>query len=130
MAVAPAPASKSLLLDYVSPVLPVVLFRAIRNSHYEVVLAISSSSLLAGLTIFSTGLFTTKIVDITSYNVSLITNNKFDFSNVDWTNVDSRSTAPFYAMIQLGLDYPLGTNADYAVQDFSLLQGEWTCEHI
>lgn len=119
MATKPQLASKSVSLDYVSPMPPVALFEAAKNTHYRVCLALISSFVLMGVTVFSTGLLTPQYTDIITQGVALSTTNKFDLSEFDWSTVDLRPAAIVYATLYLGLDYPAGTTARYALQDFS-----------
>lgn len=119
MAIKPQPASKSVSLDYISPMRPIALFEAARNTHYRVCLALLSSFVLMGVTISSTGLFTPQQTDAITQRVALSTTNKFDLSKFDWSTADSRAAAVVYATSDLGLDYPPGTTARYAVQEFS-----------
>ena len=118
----PQAASKSVLLDYVSPISPIVLWKAVSNDHHVVSLVVISSVLLTATTIFSTGLFTLQYADITTPAVTLEVTNKFDLSTFDWTSIDVRPTAVVYGTL-LGLKYPDGTTARYAIQNFTDVQG-------
>ncbi len=126
MAAAPQAASKSILLDYVSPTAPVALIRAISNAHHTVTLSILSSFIMIVLTVVSTGLFTLDHVDMTVNNTSILTTTNFSFENFDWASTDTRPAGLVYAINTLGLKYPASTTAQYAVQDFSTLRGK--CE--
>lgn len=53
----PAPAEKSLLLDYISPFQPATLMRAFRNKHWSVFMTILSFFLLKFVILISTTLF-------------------------------------------------------------------------
>jgi hypothetical protein len=81
MANRPQAASKSVLLDYVSPMSLVSLWTAFSNAHHVVSLVIISS--LTATTIFSTGLFSLQNTDVTTHNISLAVTNKFNWSNFD-----------------------------------------------
>ena len=122
MAGKPQTATKSILLDYVSPMSPVVLWKAVSNRHHPVSLVVLSSVLLTATTVFSTGLLTLQYADVTRQGVALVVRNKFNVSAFDWTSVDVRPTAVIYGTL-LGLNYPDGTTASYAVQDFTNEQG-------
>ena len=124
MAVAPQIATKSVLLDYVSPIGPVALLRALSNGHHTVSASIISSLILLRLTVLSTGLFSPQSVEVTANNVSLLTTNKFSFAGFDWASTDARPAEIVYATSVLGLKYPAGTTAQYAVQEFSETSGE------
>ena len=128
MADRPQIASKSLLLDYVSSMSPIALWKAVSNKHHFVSLVIVSSALLTATTIFCTGLFILQYTDITTHDVPLAVRNKFDWSNFDWQSVDARPTAVVYGTL-LGLTYPDGTTARYAVQNFTGMQGVYGREY-
>jgi hypothetical protein len=83
MATKPQLASRSVLLDYVSPISPIAFWSATSNAHYSVSLVIASLFILTAITIFSTGLFTLQYIDVTAQNVPLTITNKFDWSNFD-----------------------------------------------
>lgn len=125
MAAAAQPASKSILLDYISPVAPVALWRAISNSHLAVVLSILSSFIIIALTVASTGLFVLAHVDVTTHAAPLLTTNRFSFDRFDWASTDARPAGLVYATTRLGLQYPAGTTVQYAVQDFSTPSGSF-----
>ena len=127
MANRPQTASNSLLLDYVSSMSPVALWKAFSNGHHAVSLVIVSSALLTATTIFSTGLFTLQYTDVTRHNVPLMLTNMFDWSNFDWQSIDARPTAVVYGTL-LGLKYPDGTTARYAIQNFTDVQGMYERE--
>ena len=124
MADGPQPPSKSVLLDYISLASPIAMWKAVSNRHHIVSLVIVSSALLSATIIFSTGLFSLQYTDITKHDVPLAVTNKFDWSNFDWQNVDVRPTAVVYGTL-LGLKYPDGTTAKYAVQNFTDVQGAY-----
>jgi hypothetical protein len=44
----PSPADKSLLLDYISPIVPSALWQAIKNRHWAVALSITGHLLILG----------------------------------------------------------------------------------
>ena len=129
MADRPQTASKSLLLDYVSHMSPIALWKAVSYGHHVVSLVIVSSAVLTATTIFSTGLFTMQYTDITKHDVLLSVTTDFagryDF---DWQIVDARPTAVIYGTL-LGLKYPDGTTAQYAVQNFTYGRGAYGQEH-
>ena len=125
----PQTASKSVLLDYVSSMSPIALWKAVSNKDHVVSLVVVSSALLTATTIFSTGLFTLQDTAITTHDVPLALSNKFDWSNFDWQSVDARPTAVTYGTSMFGLKYPDGTTAQYAIQNFTDMPGEYVREH-
>lgn len=52
----PISVDKFLLLDYISPILPSSLWKAIKNRHWAVAMSILGHPLILGTLVFSTGL--------------------------------------------------------------------------
>ncbi|OQV09514.1 hypothetical protein CLAIMM_13628 [Cladophialophora immunda] len=123
MAARPQPATKSVSLDYISPISLVALYKAAKNLHYPVCLVLLSSLLLTGITVVSTGLFSLQYAEIVTQGATLSTTNKFDIADFDWSTTDARPAAIVYAALDLGLAYPSGTTAQYAVQDIFKVGG-------
>jgi hypothetical protein len=119
MAIGPQPASKSVLLDYVSSMDLTSLYHSIRNSHTAVTLAITASFMIKAVIVFSTGLFASQYINVIRDHMTLIAHNKFDGSNFDWSSVDARPASVVFGVEGLGLALPPGTTKQHAVQSFS-----------
>lgn len=119
MAQGPQPASKSVLLDYVSPWNVLALVKSLRKRHYVVSVAILGSLLIKLTLVFSTGLFAPQLVTVEEPNILLVTTDKFDGSNYDSKFVDARAMYATYGTQVLNMSYPQGTTAKYAVQSFN-----------
>ncbi|KAI0551182.1 hypothetical protein F4679DRAFT_539599 [Xylaria curta] len=125
-------ASKSLLLDYISPLQVKSLYRATKNRHWAVAASTLGFMILKFITIVSTVLFHSSPT-LQSRTVPVITGSKFSESTfwnfVGWNREHSShvvsSPGPLYAyegIVENGLPYPNGTIERYAFQDVSLLE--------
>ncbi|KAJ3515065.1 hypothetical protein NM208_g15007 [Fusarium decemcellulare] len=120
----PSPVDKSLLLDYVSPILPTSLWNAIKNRHWAVVMSITGHLLILGTTIFSTGLLILETTEVTkkSHDFSL----KGEFQIKDPKAVDlayrvgPAAAQLYYGIHFQGLHYPAGTSEDIIVPELQL----------
>lgn len=115
----PATAEKSVLLEYVSPLQPVALVRAIKNQHYLAVAAIVCSILLRLLIVFSTGLFSLQEVPIGSHDVPIqmldsLDSNRFQYNSSSFEPYDILNAVLFE-----NLTYPEGTNKNLLFQRIS-----------
>jgi hypothetical protein len=119
MATGPQPASKSVLLDYVSSTDLTSLYYSIRNTHTAVTLAITASFILKAVIVFSTGLLASQYIYVIRDHTTLIAHNKFDGSKFTWSSVDARPASIIFGVEGLGLAFPPGTTKQHAVQSFS-----------
>lgn len=111
----PTPASKTLLLDYITPSLLEGFVNSLRSSHWPVAIAISNSLLIKLLTVASTGLLvlqkTTTVVPSCQLTVADDFASSFNTSAIGSTPVLSTLA------IQNGsISYPPGTSRDTAFQ--------------
>ncbi|KAH7110092.1 hypothetical protein B0J11DRAFT_207980 [Dendryphion nanum] len=117
MAKRPTSAAGSLLLDYISPLQIVTLYKSLKNRDFEVWLAVAVSFCLNLLIILSNGIFTVEQQTIRAINAtfSLRTslNTNFD-TNATWGSGSGLSTA--FAISKYGLQYPRGTSKDFVYQ--------------
>ena len=116
----PQSAKQSVLLDYVSPVQPVVLYSSTRARHWPVLTAAVGSVIITALTVVSTSLFVLEPMLLEQHHVpmafsSRINNTLLDQSIIDFTPVLSALTI---LSGNLSMAYPLGTNQQYATEVF------------
>ena len=122
MAKGETPASKSVLLDYISPLQPVSIYTAIRNSHYAPALSGTLSLISALLIVVSTGLMSLDPVVLKNNQLLVPVIDSFvdqalGFNITDFDNVayDFPLVLP-YAFQHYGLDHPFGTSDTVAFQ--------------
>ena len=136
-----ANAELSVLLDYVSPPLPIVFWRALRASHFVVALSILVFFLLRVVTIISTSLLVLQQTETPSIEISLLATTKFDASNLtssgltlynqrslfynqrslfyNQRSLSSRLFFEAYAYLGVGLAYPEGLTSDADYQSLA-----------
>jgi hypothetical protein len=124
-----AKAADSLLLDYVSPFLPIALFRAICERHWAISATISGFILLKLITIASTGLLTlvptkitlpkSQLVGVTQLDGLLVNTSTFAPSP---TLSDPSIVYNAYGVMAKGLPYAEGTKPNLVYESFALSQ--------
>ncbi|TQV91943.1 hypothetical protein IF1G_09528 [Cordyceps javanica] len=126
MAKFPAAAERSILVDYITPVLPLALYRALNNRHWAVVMSSLVYMLLVGTMLFSTGLFMLEdaVVSETRHDFKL--KSKFELasgadSNNIW-NVGPGAAQLYNAINFQGLRYPPGTAEDAIIPQLQIPQ--------
>ncbi|KUJ19489.1 uncharacterized protein LY89DRAFT_773942 [Mollisia scopiformis] len=132
LATSSSPAEDNILLDYLSPMTFIALYKAIRASHYPVAVSITGSLLLRALIIFSTGLLNleqqiimtqTQLTVLDRFNFT--TNNSNTTSTVDLTS-------EIWAIKAYNLSFPFGTTDTYTSQSIKPLADNanttWTTE--
>ncbi|KAF2143947.1 uncharacterized protein K452DRAFT_346624 [Aplosporella prunicola CBS 121167] len=117
----PAPAEKSITLDYISPMFPEVIIYSFRKRHWAIVASSVAVLLLKLTTTFSTGLIQLEPTQFEVDKVRINITSKFDASEF---NTEEQTIGPIpgtivYGALSQGLQYPIGTSADVALQDFS-----------
>ncbi|KAI1319490.1 hypothetical protein F5Y16DRAFT_390811 [Xylariaceae sp. FL0255] len=85
----PATADRSVLIDYISPLVLVVLYRATKNRHWAVTATIVGGLLIQLATIFSTGLFVLEPTTLTQGGASVSIATAFNGSDFTLTNTSS-----------------------------------------
>ncbi|PVH95147.1 hypothetical protein DM02DRAFT_691295 [Periconia macrospinosa] len=111
----PTAASKTLLLDYVTPSLLESLYGAMRSAHWPVAIAITSSLLLKLLTVASTGLLILQKTPVVRYDCPLSAVD--DFANhLNTTVTGSAPVLAVQAIQNNTIGYPGGTTRDAAFQ--------------
>lgn len=115
----PKPATHSLLLDYVSDWNVVILFRALKQSSWAVVLAVLGTLLIKLITVVSTGLFMLQNVYMKDVPTTLMTQASFDAAGFNGSKVDGTAAMVVAGAWWLNLPYPLGSTDRYAFQPFT-----------
>ncbi|GFP58755.1 hypothetical protein TASIC1_0011012200 [Trichoderma asperellum] len=114
----PSSADKTLLLDYISPILPVSLWMAIKNRHWAVVISI---------TVFSTGFLILEPTTLTKTDETFQLSSKFQLSqSVNPKNAWDVGPGPaqtYYGINFYGLRFPAGTSQDFVVPEFRVPSG-------
>ena len=111
-------ARKSMLLDYVSPWLPVAIFRAIMGKDWQVAAGGSAYGLLKIVILLSTGLLAVQEAGLLKQDepISLVWNpNEVPFNGT----YDPGPVDVYWGILAANLEYPRGTNAFAAFQTFS-----------
>jgi hypothetical protein len=116
---APQPAEKSVLLDYISDMQPVAMWRAWKNKHLIVFSGISCSLLLQLMIVFSTGLFSLQEVRVHKKQVPIQVHDYFSAQNSSMDSVGSQPWDIVNGVLFNNLTYPLGTTANLTFQEFS-----------
>ncbi|KAL6895350.1 hypothetical protein HDV57DRAFT_6312 [Trichoderma longibrachiatum] len=120
----PSSADKTLLLDYISPLLPVSLWRAIGNRHWAVVMSIAGQLLILGTTVFSTGLLILEPTQMFKNDQKFQLSSTFQLNqSVDPTFAWAVGPGPaqtYYGINFYGLRYPPGTAQDFVVPEFQV----------
>ncbi|KAL6859360.1 hypothetical protein J3F83DRAFT_717652 [Trichoderma novae-zelandiae] len=120
----PSSADRTLLLDYISPLLPVGIWMAIKNRHWAVVMSVFGQLLILGTTVFSTGLLILEPTQMTKSNQKFQLSSKFQLNGtVDprfaWA-VGPGPAQTYYGVNFYGLRYPPGTAQDFVVPEFQV----------
>jgi hypothetical protein len=123
MARRPTEARRSVLLDYVSPMLLIAFWRALKNRHVIILITIVVFAQIKVLTVVSTGLFALQDYQAIDVPVQLTATKRFDGANfAHGANVDTRPTYILYGIEKLNLTYPFGTTSAFAYQPFNSTQ--------
>lgn len=140
----PSSADKTLLLDYVSPILPISLWTAIKNRHWAVVISIVGQLLILGTvrisffpfcrflsrllmlcqTVFSTGFLILEPTTLTKTDETFQLSSKFQLSQsidpkVAW-DVGPGPAQTYYGINFYGLRFPAGTSQNFVVPEFQV----------
>lgn len=113
----PAPARKSILLEYISSGVLPNLWKSIKNRHWPVTITVIGYLLVLLSTVFVTGLFTLDLTTITVDQVPLRSSH-FNTSSFDPTKLDASPGLLSLAIQTQNLSYPKGTSLDTVVPFF------------
>lgn len=120
MASGPQPVGDSLLLDYVTPLQFLSLWRSLKRGHFNVSASIAVFILIKVITVLSTGIFSLQTVQRFGVPTSIALNNTFTSTNFqNATNVDSRAAYVAYGGAFYNISLPVGTSNQFAVQAFA-----------
>ncbi|KAG9557915.1 hypothetical protein KCU71_g10548, partial [Aureobasidium melanogenum] len=116
----PQPAKQSVLLDYVSPMQPIVIFASARARHWPVLTAAIGSILIIVMTVISTSLFVLEQTDLEQNQVPMTISSRINDSAFDQNVIDSSPVLSALTIVSgnLSMKYPLGTNQQYAADVF------------
>jgi hypothetical protein len=121
-----ATASRSLLLDYISPIQPIGLGQALKNGHFSVIATILAVDILKLVTLVSTGLLGVVATQMPATNVTLTAKTAISGSSYNTTTwdamtlLDSSVFYSAYAHIAKGLPYPEGMKGNVVYPTFEL----------
>ncbi|KAL7919614.1 hypothetical protein ACQKWADRAFT_300949 [Trichoderma austrokoningii] len=123
----PSPAEKTLLLDYISPILPISLWVAIKNRHWAVVMSMIGQLLILGTTVFSTGFLILEPTTLTKNDETFQLSSKFQLGQsvepeTAW-DVGPGPAQTYYGINFYGLRFPAGTSENFIVPDFQVPPG-------
>ncbi|KAF3762097.1 hypothetical protein M406DRAFT_76212 [Cryphonectria parasitica EP155] len=121
----PGPAQRTLLLDYVSPILPNNLCKAVRFRHLPVFLSLLGGLTLKIVTVASTGLLASGPSQTVYNNIALELDSEFvvdEYLRTGDQNSVLESVIDFeaYALLTEGLPFPDGIQWNLAFQRFKL----------
>ncbi|KAJ5200051.1 Protein of unknown function DUF3433 [Penicillium cf. griseofulvum] len=115
----PEQAEKSVLLDYISEMQLISLWRALKNRHFIVASGVASSILLRLLVIFSTGLFSLQQVQVQRTNVPIQIHSNFNVENSTLYGFGLQAYDILNGVLFDNLPFPEGSTANFAFQEFS-----------
>lgn len=115
-----AEANGSILLDYLSPLLFISFLTALKRRHFLVTFTIIGFVLIKVLIILSTGLLVLQNIWMGPVNVKLQTSGKFDGNGYQALHVDASPALATLAIEHYGMDYPMFSSAQYAIQPFEI----------
>ena len=118
-----APASQTLLLDYISPWNVLAMFGALKQGHHMAALPIIATLFLSLMTVFSTGLLSNQNVN-KDIQLPVSVTQTFNGTGFNTTpgyfTVGQSAFAVTWGIQNLNLSYPFGTTQHYAFPDFNI----------
>ncbi|KAJ5495312.1 hypothetical protein N7539_000428 [Penicillium diatomitis] len=115
----PQPAEKSVLLDYISDMQPVAMWKAFCNQHEIVFAGLLCSLLLQLVIVFSTGLLTLRETYVPRSDIPVQLHNEFRANRARLETVGSQPWDIINGVLFDNLTYPSGTNENVTFQEFS-----------
>ncbi len=114
-------ASHALLLDYISPIAPAVIWSACSSGDWDVLATCMGSLLLRLIIIFSTGLLVLSPTFMSDGGSSFIIDTSFSSSTITSSEVDTdaetgSAAMSYYGIWYDGLAYPYGTAGSFAYE--------------
>ncbi|KAF2134561.1 hypothetical protein P153DRAFT_380376 [Dothidotthia symphoricarpi CBS 119687] len=116
----PASASRTLFLDLVSPLQPVILYSAIKNFEWPVVLTTIVAIALTAIKIISTGLLTIQSTSLSVSNFTLTKTATFDASLWNSSYLDTEAVSFYSGIHRENLTQPPWTTDHFVVEPFTL----------
>ncbi|KAM0276741.1 hypothetical protein ACHAQH_006452 [Verticillium albo-atrum] len=116
----PKTAHRTLVLDYVSPLVPTSLWMAFKNGHFVVYSTISCWLMILSTTVFSTGLLVLAPTTIVQEGIGIPIQSTFDAEGYQIPQLGPVAAQLYYAVNFQGLPYPMGTSADTVVPEIGL----------
>ncbi len=113
---------EALVVDYVTPIALVSLFKAIRARHLLVATVLLASVALQAVTILSTGLFDVEYLQV-QRNATLQRLDSITGLDHDFSAISGSPDLTIYSVQNTNLSYPEGTNALYAVPKLHYTSG-------
>ncbi|KAJ5586241.1 hypothetical protein N7450_006028 [Penicillium hetheringtonii] len=115
----PQPAEKSVLLDYISDLPPVAIWKSLKNKHFPVASSITCFLLLRLIIVFSTSLFLLQDVQVQRQGIPINIHEGFSTHNSKITTVGSQPYDILNGIIFDNVTYPMGTTENLTFQEFS-----------
>ncbi|KAI9154765.1 hypothetical protein HJFPF1_07322 [Paramyrothecium foliicola] len=114
----PAPSDKTVLLDYISPPLPITCWNAAKNRHFAVVLSTVGYVLI---TVSSTGLLILEPTQLIEGNYTLHAKTEFRvYDGFFPIFVDQSAAQAYYATQSMGMRRPSGTFDDIIIPEIQI----------
>jgi hypothetical protein len=141
----PAPAEKTIMLEYMSRTIFGNIWRSMKNRHWAVSMTIIGHLILLLMVVFATGLFTLESTLVTEQGVQFAYN-RFDTITTNYSDLNPSPALLNFAIRTHNLSYPKGTTEDTLLPRFEpveIFPGDTTfqsevsglkvkmeCEHI
>lgn len=111
-------AQRSVLLDYVSPLLPVSQYYAIKYHDWAPAMTNFTYTILKIATIVSTGLLISQPMTLHNDDATLTVYSDLNASRLNSSKVGNRPFQRYYGIRTLKLSYPVGTSDSVVVPEF------------
>jgi hypothetical protein len=118
-----SPKTEALLVDYVTPITFISLFKAMKERHLPVVMVLLALIALQLVTVLSTGLFDFEYLQVQK-NATLSRLDTITGLNHDFSTISASPDLTIYSVQNTNLSYPEGTSSLYAVPKLSYPAGE------
>ncbi|KAH7121184.1 hypothetical protein B0J11DRAFT_59206 [Dendryphion nanum] len=116
----PSSADKTLLLEYISAMMPKNIWRSFKNKHWAVTMTIVGHLILLLMTVFATGLFALEWTTITETDIALQSSH-FNRSAFNETSLTAEPAVLSLITKMQALSYPRGTTPDTVIPIFEPL---------
>ena len=116
---APVDADHSVLLDYLSPMLPITLWKAIQHRDWAVVASSLGTVILSIVIIFATGLLVLARTTWVWHDATISIDSKFDGSRYR-ASIDGIAALTYYGILNRDTEQPYGTTESVAFDTIDL----------